>query len=166
MDSLDAPTIANDPPRAMTPDLLGGARPRAIVPRSMDETLRLARAVMAARMAPPGIDTPEACMIAIMHGLELGLTPLAALQRIAVINGRPAIWGDGALALVRASGLCAGIKEWLEGDTETNWTAGCQVKRKGERSWLVRSFDIGDAIRARVWGKAGPWSEYPKRMLQ
>ena len=45
-------------------------------------------------------------MIAIMHGLEVGLSPLSALQRIAVINGRPTIWGDGALALVKASGLC------------------------------------------------------------
>ncbi|WP_460452623.1 recombinase family protein, partial [Alsobacter sp. SYSU BS001988] len=51
-------------------------------------------------------------------------------------------------------------------DGEASWTAVCQVRRKGERSWLVRSFDTADAIRARVWGKAGPWSEYPKRMLQ
>ena len=82
MDNLDTSPCHGErcPSPGTSPDLLGGARPRAIVPRSMDETLRLARAVMAARMAPPGIDTPEACMIAIMHGLELGLTPLAALQ--------------------------------------------------------------------------------------
>lgn len=77
-------------------DMMAGSKPRPIVPKSLSEAYRIAQAVCAAKMAPKGLDTPEACMIAIMHGLELGLSPLSALQRMAVINGRPTIWGDGA----------------------------------------------------------------------
>lgn len=105
-------------------------------------------------------------MIAIMHGLELGLSPLSALQRIAVINGRPTIWGDGALALVKASGLCEAIDEWIEGEKPETWVAVCNVMRRGDLIPTERRFSVEDARRAKLWGKSGPWSEYPKRMLQ
>src|SRR5581483_6605716 len=96
------------------PNLVAGARPMAIVPQTMDEAYRLAKAICMAGMAPKGLDTPERAMVAIMHGMEVGLTPMAALQRIAVVNGRPTIWGDGAMGLVRGSGLCEWVKEWFE----------------------------------------------------
>lgn len=52
-------------------------------------------------MAPSGFETSEACIIAILRGMEVGLTPLFALQRLAVIGGRPTIWGDGATTRAR-----------------------------------------------------------------
>ena len=128
--------------------------------------MAFARAVVAARMAPSGFETPEACMIAILHGMEVGLTPMSALQRIAVIGGRLTIWGDGAMALVRASGLAASIEEKIEGAGPSDWVAICTVRRKGDVHPVERRFSAEDARRARLWGKAGPWSEYPQRMLQ
>jgi len=41
----------------------------------------------------------------------------------------------------------------------------CIVYRKGEDPH-TREFSQLDAITARLWGKPGPWSSYPKRMLQ
>ena len=154
------------PARPRRRDLMAGSRPRPIVPKSLSEAYRIAQAVCAAKMAPKGLDTPEACMIAIMHGLEVGLSPLSALQRIAVINGRPTIWGDGALALVKASGLCEAIEEWIEGDDPHTWIAVCNLMRKHDPVPVERRFSTEDAKRARLWGKSGPWSDYPKRMLQ
>jgi hypothetical protein len=136
------------------------------VPRTLEEALAFSRAVVAARMAPAGLDTPEACMIAILHGLEVGLTPLSALQRIAVIGGRPTIWGDGAMALVRASGLAVSIDERVEGTGFADWVAICTVRRKGEAQPVERRFSVEDARRARLWGRPGPWTDYPRRMLQ
>jgi hypothetical protein len=153
-------------PSSSLASLRAGARPRAIVPRTLDEAMTFARAVVAARMAPSGFETPEACMIAILHGMEVGLTPLSALQRIAVIGGRPTIWGDGAMALVRASGLAASIEERIEGTGPTDWVAICSVRRKGDVHPVERRFSADDARRARLWGKARPWSDYPQRMLQ
>ncbi len=147
------------------PNLVAGARPTAIVPQTMDETFRLSRAICMAGMAPKGLDSPEKCMIAIMHGLEIGLTPMAALQRIAVVNGRPTIWGDGAIGLVRASGLCEFVAERIDG-TGDQRRAICETKRKGEPSAVVRTFSVDDAKKAGLWGKSGPWTQYPERMLQ
>src|SRR6476659_9156077 len=135
-------------PTTLSAGIVAGAPPLPIVPRSLEEALTLARAVVASGMAPHGLETPEACMIAILHGLEVGLTPLAALQRIAVIDGRATIWGDGALALVRASGLLVSIEETVTGDDEFGWVATCTVQRRGEPQPLTRSFSVLDAIRA------------------
>lgn len=146
------------------PSLSAGARPLAIVPTSMDEAYRLAKAICLAGMAPKGLDKPESCMVAILHGLEVGLTPMAALQRIAVVNGRPTIWGDGAIGLVRASGLCEYVRERLEGQGDS-LRAVCEAKRKGEPEPIIRTFSIADAKRAGLWDKAGPWKQYPTRML-
>jgi hypothetical protein len=146
------------------PDLVAGARPTAIVPKSLDEAYRLAKAIVMSGTAPKGVSTPEACMIAIMHGLEIGLAPLTALQRISVINGRPTLWGDGAMSLVRGSGLCEYVNERIEGEGEAT-TAICEVQRRGEPEPIVRTFSVADAKRAGLWGKAGPWQQYPARML-
>ncbi len=162
----DEASALHRPVRPRRRDLMAGSRPRPIVPKSLSEAYRIAQAVCAAKMAPKGLETPEACMIAIMHGLEVGLSPLSALQRIAVINGRPTIWGDGALALVKASGQCEAIEEWIEGDDPQTWIAVCNLIRRHDPVPVERRFSTEDAKRARLWGKSGPWSDYPKRMLQ
>lgn len=42
----------------------------------------------------------------------------------------------------------------------------CTVWRKGQAEPTTRTFSIADAKRAKLWGKPGPWTEYPARMLQ
>jgi hypothetical protein len=103
-------------------------------------------------------------LVAIQWGREVGLGPLQALQNIAVINGRPSIWGDAALALVRGHPDCASVQEGAEGegDARHGW---CEVTRRGEQPQR-RTFSIADAKRAGLWGKSGPWTQYPDRMLQ
>lgn len=146
------------------PALQSGGAVRAIVPQDFEGAWRIANAVAKAGMAPKGLDTPEKAMVAIMHGLEVGMTPMAALQSIAVVNGRPTIWGDGAIGLVRGSGKCEWIKERIDGDGD-NMVAVCEVKRKGETDPIKATFSVADAKKAGLWGKQGPWQQYPKRML-
>lgn len=146
------------------PSLQSGGAVRAIVPQDFDGAWRIANAVCKAGMAPKGLDTPEKAMVAIMHGMEVGLTPMAALQSIAVVNGRPTIWGDGAIGLVRGSGKLEWIKERVEGDGEA-MVAICEVKRKGEPAAEPARFSVADAKKASLWGKQGPWQQYPRRML-
>jgi hypothetical protein len=146
-------------------DLMAGGSVKAIIPQSFEDAYRIAKLVVAAGMAPHGMDTAEKVTIAIMHGLEVGLTPLQALQRIAVINGRPTIWGDAAIGLVRASGKAQYVKEWIEGDGD-KMVAHCETCRKGETQTIYGVFSVEDAKTAKLWGKAGPWQQFPKRMLQ
>ena len=139
-----------------------------LVFRDFEGMWRFASAAAKTNMVPKDFQgKPESVLVAIQMGLEVGLRPMQALQHIAVINGRPSIWGDAALGLVRASGLCEYIIEKFEGEwAEDSFKAVCTVKRRGESEVVVREFSIADAKLAGLWGKDSPWRTYPKRMLQ
>ena len=89
---------------------------------------------------------------------------MQSLQSIAVINGRPTIWGDAALALVQSSPVCEYVREYTEGEGE-GLVAVCEAKRKGYPAPTVVRFSMADAKRAGLAGKSGPWTQYPARML-
>jgi hypothetical protein len=133
---------------------------------SLEDAYRFANAICASGFAPRGMEKPEAVLVAIQLGAEIGLSPMAALQNTAVINGRPAIYGDAALALVRGSGLLVSYKEEEIGEAGSD-AHGYRVTavREGDQS-AVETFTVGDAKRAKLWGKSGPWTDYPKRMLR
>ncbi len=140
---------------------LAPSRPMGLTPQNIDEALRLAEIMAKASIIPKDYQgNPGNILVGIQWGAELGLPPLQALQSIAVINGRPAMWGDAVIALVRGSGLLESMHEDI-GDT----SATCTVKRRGEEA-ESRTFSLEDAKKAGLLGKQGPWSQYQKRMLQ
>lgn len=148
-------------PRAKPPAVQAGGTISAMIPTDIDQAFRLARAIAMSGMAPKAYGQDEnKCFVGILAGAEVGFAPMQALQSIAVINGNPSIWGDGALALVQASGLLEEIEETDDGNEAT-----CRVVRKGLAP-IVRTFDMDDAKKAGLAGKAGPWTQYPKRMRQ
>lgn len=132
---------------------------------SMDGMIRFAGAVCRAGLAPKGLDRPEQCFIALQMGMEIGLSPMQSLQNIAVINGKPSIYGDGALALAMGTGLVEDFQEKIEHEGDDR-VAYCFVRRQGLESPVVSTFSVKDAKTAGLWGKTGPWKQYPNRMLQ
>jgi hypothetical protein len=146
------------------PALVSGGQIRAIVPQTFEEAWRIANAIAKAGMSPPGLESPEKITIALMAGLEIGLPPMQAIQSIAVINNRPSLYGDGPIALVRASGLLVEMRETIEGQGDA-MVAKCMVRRRGENVDVVKTFSVADAKKAGLWGKKGPWDFYPTRML-
>ena len=157
--------VAAPAPRAFSePGVVAGATPQALVPTSFEGVFRMAQVISASGMAPKGMDTPEACTVAILNGLEIGLTPMQAVQLIAIVNGRPTVWGDAAKALCLGSPMCEDIVETLEG-TGDYMVARCVAKRKG-KSPSIGEFSVAKAKKAGLWNKSGPWQQYPERMLQ
>lgn len=125
--------------------------------------LALAAMIERSGMGPKGMER-EKLFVAMQMGSELGLSPMQSIRSIAVINGRPSLWGDAVLGLVRSSGLLDAFAETFDGDGD-NLVAVCEVKRKGMAPH-VETFGVADAKRARLWGKEGVWQQYPKRMLR
>jgi hypothetical protein len=145
------------------PQIMAGGAVAALVPQSLDEAFRVSQAIAASGLAPRGLDKPEQIMVAIMAGAELGLAPFQALQSFAVVNGRPTLWGDGLMAVARAQGIRAA--ETVEGEGDS-LVATCEVTRPDTGETILRTFSVADAKKAGLWGKAGPWQSYPRRMLQ
>lgn len=113
----------------------------------------------------PGCGRKEAVAHVILAGAEVGLTPTQALSTIMLVGGKTTVYGDGAMALVLASGLADEIKEWSEGEGDA-LTYYCRVKRKGETEPITREYSVADAKTAELWGKKDNWKKSPKRMLQ
>ena len=133
----------------------------SLAPKDLDEAMRFADMLAGSSIVPKDyIGKPGNCLVAIQWGMELGLQPMQAMQSIAVINGRPSLWGDAMLALVKAHPAFEWIKEECDGNV-----AICTIKRRGEPE-VVQSFSMEEAKRAGLTGKQGPWTQYPKRMLQ
>jgi hypothetical protein len=131
-------------------------------PSSLEAALQYAKELSKSDMIPKDyINKPGNILVAMQWGREIGLQPLQAMQSIAVINGRPTLWGDNALALVLASPVCEYVDE-----SESDATHGvCRAKRRNDTEH-VQVFTVEDAKKAGLWGKAGPWTTYPARMLK
>lgn len=148
---------------AARPQITAGGQVAALIPQSLDEAFRVSQAIAASGLAPRGIDKAEQIMVAIMAGAELGLAPFQSLQSFAVVNGRPTLWGDGLLAVVRGRGVR--VREWREGEGDY-MVAYCEAIRPDTGEEIERSFSVPEAKKAGLWGKTGPWQQYPQRMLQ
>jgi len=137
----------------------------SLVPTTLSEAMQFSDVLSKSIMVPREYQgKPANVLVAVQWGMELGLAPMQALQNIAVINGKPSIYGDALLAMVRADHRCRGVKEYLDGET-----AVCLITRShnaGEVEEIERKFSVDDAKRAGLWGKQGPWKQYPQRMLQ
>ncbi len=135
----------------------------AMIPKDITEAMNLAKILSESDLVPKEFyKKPANCLLAIGMGAEVGLSPFQALQNIMVVNGRPSMWGDAVLALVRASGKLEYIKETFD---KTIKTAICVVKRFNEPE-LTRTFSEADATTAILINKPGPWQQYRGRMLQ
>ncbi len=148
---------------------VGAAPIGGLIPQTFEQMWRLSTIMAASGMMPKGMDKTESVFVAVQMGLEVGLSPMQAVQSIAVINNRPAIWGDGALGLVRASGELEEFQESFTGEEfKDDWTAHCKVKRAGYEP-RENSFSLAEAKAAGLYppsDKFSPWGKYTRRMLQ
>lgn len=160
----EAATLVPSPPIIAKAGMSPGGVIGALVPQSLDDAFRLAKALsMSGDMVPKHFQgKQEMIMAAIVRGMEIGLAPMQALSNIAVINGRASIWGDALPALIQKAGhdIDSGIEG--EGDQMVAWA---EVTRNTGKVYR-RTFSVAEAKKAGLWGKAGPWQSYPTRMLQ
>lgn len=138
---------------------------RGISLRSMDDLGRWCTTVAKSGLAPRGLDSPEKVAVAVQTGMEAGLTPMAALRSVVVINGLPSWKGEAALALIRNAGICAlpptvGVRG--EGDAREGYVT---FQRSDMAAPVDVTFSVADAKRAKLWGKQGPWTDYSEDML-
>jgi hypothetical protein len=136
----------------------------SFAPRSLEEAIAFSKMLSESDFVPKDLKgKPGNILVCLQWGAELGLAPMQALQNIACINGRPSLWGDAALAVVQNHPAYEWHKEYTEGDGDS-CVGVFQIQRKGSDMHEAR-FGVADAKKANLWGKAGPWTQYPKRML-
>lgn len=156
-------------------NIASGGGINAIVPKDIIEVARFVDAFTASGMIPYSYEvkgnenaTKARLMIGLMKSLEIGLHPITGINTIMIVNNKPTIWGDGAIALVQSKG----VLEWMKSETSgtigtDDYTCIVSLKRKGQEQPYVGKFSVADAKKAHLWGNTSkkPWMEYPERML-
>lgn len=144
---------------------LPAAQPTAafsLAPTNFEEAMQFAKLIAESDLAPKDYKgKPGNVLIAVAMGAEVGLKAMQSIQNIAVINGRPSIWGDAVPAIIKVHPHYEWMREWF--DDATN-TAYCTIKRKGEPE-QTQSFSKEDARLAKLLNK-DLYQQYQKRMLQ
>src|SRR5580765_7091471 len=96
-DETNVPALLQEKPPAVQEE----QQPFDFMPKTLTEAMELARMLAESTMVPKDfLGRPGNVFVAMQHGAELGLKPVQALQSIAVINGRPGIYGDAGKALL------------------------------------------------------------------
>lgn len=130
-------------------------------PRTMAEAWKLAQTFHASGLLPRGIASPEAAFTIIATGAELGLSPMASLRSIHVIEGKPVLSAALIAGIVqRRPDLCEGFALVESSDTIATY----ETTRRGQAP-VRMSFTIEQAQRAGLTGK-DIWRKYPHAMLR
>lgn len=127
--------------------------------------MQLASQLSKSSMVPKAYQgKPQDLFIAMAMGYQIGLSVEQSVQAIAVINGKPCLWGDDMLALCMAH---SDFQDIIESPFVKDGVIGssCTIKRKGMEDHTV-IFDMNMAKKAGLLSKQGPWTQYPERMLQ
>ena len=137
----------------------------ALAPENAEQAMEAAKWISKSELVPAAFrNKPHDIVIAAAMGHRLGLDPFSSLAGIAVVSGRATLYGDAMLA------VCQYRKDW--GGMAVEWDGKgddleCRVTvRRLPDAEYASTFGVSDAKTAKLWGKQGPWTQYPRRMLE
>jgi hypothetical protein len=140
-----------------------------ITPKNITEVESYAKYLFKSTLTNSKFDTAHDIGYVIIYALEKGLPITEAIQQFSILKrGKTALLiakSEVLLSLVRRSGLLESYCEEIQGKFEDGTATGVvKIKRK-DFDERTHEFSIDDAKKAKLWGKLGPWTEYPQRML-
>jgi hypothetical protein len=148
---------------------------------TLDEHWRYCQALFKSEIGRK-LGSPEEIMAITLHGDRVGMDMMQSLNSICCINGKTTVYGKGVLALLFA---CPEFRR----DKFKKWTTGAEPQRskyatlgayldafpddfaahcsmaRGDDEPRVYTFTVEQARISGIWKKAGPWTNYPTRML-
>ncbi len=152
-------TVGNN----MSTELTKPTKSFSLNPASLKEAIELSELMAKSDLVPKDYKGKAGnILVAVQMGAEIGLPAMQSIQNIAVINGKPSIYGDLGKALLLSAGI--DIDEDDVDIVKKNSKARCKISRPG-RTPCERTFSLEDAQKAGLWNKEGPWKTYPYRQM-
>jgi len=135
------------------------------LPETWEQLFAYAKEIATTEFVPvPMRNKPAAVLAAWQKGHEVGLKPMASLQNICIINGRPSIHSAGYWSLILNHPLCEDFCELPPHEALEKGFGECTIRRRGKKEPVVRRFTMEDAKRAGLVTKDN-WRLYPGTML-
>lgn len=142
-------------------DLAAGPSGPWFVPTSLETALRLADLLYASRLVPDSYKSTEQVFAAIVMGAELGISPARACSAICVVKGKPSLYAEAMVGLVKASGACS----WWRVVESTDATCTVETQRIGTPDPERSTWTIERAKRLGA-GHGDQYSKQPGVMLR
>jgi hypothetical protein len=136
----------------------------ALMPSTIGEKLEMAKLLAESGLVPQGLNTPQKVFVALQWGHELGLSPMAAVNNVAVINGRPTLSADIMHALAISNPEYGGT-EWKQRTVEKAEVVIVRIRPNGVAEKYTGFFDKAMAETAGLVGK-DTYKKYPDRMYR
>lgn len=131
----------------------------AIVRSDLGALVQVADALgNAGPMLPSHITSKGEALAIIMAGDELGIPPMASLRGLHLVKGKVGMDYSLMVGLLRRAGY------------RVQWTAKSDTRCElllthPDGSKHTEVWDVERAKKAKLWGNAGPWTQYPEAML-
>lgn len=132
---------------------------RSLEPTTLEEATQLARAAVASKLY--SVASPEAALMILLTGRDLGLTASQSFRAVYIVSGKPVVSSDAMVAAIRRSGLC---DSWRVVES-TAERCTIETTRKGESEPERETFTQDDAARAGL-NRKDVWRQYPRDMLR
>lgn len=148
---------------APTPDQIPDL---GLVPsRNYMQAVELGHVAAASGLYPDARTAARAAMV-IMVGMDLGIPPAASLMGIHIMES-----SDGKVHFLIEGKLLGSLINEREGyayKVLSSSEEACELEflRDGERIGPNIVWDKAKAVKASLWGKKGPWQNYPAEMLR
>lgn len=137
-----------------------------VVPsRNYREAIEIGHVAAASNLYPEARTAARAAMV-VMIGMDLGVSPAAALMGIHIMES-----SDGKVNfLIEGKILGKLVKDRAPAIdykviARTDESAELEFLRDGQLAGPNITWTKETAVRAGLWGKAGPWKNYPREML-
>ncbi len=149
---------------------------RGIELRTLEEMTRFANSIYASKVwKPKDLASVGDVVIQLQFGAEIGLAPMASIQNIAIINGKPSIYGPIGLGLIQSSGMLQDYKKEPFGELKFDRTKktvgddstyGCRWTfwRRGIATPYISEWTVEDDMIAGLW-KRNVHATYPKDLI-
>lgn len=131
-------------------------------PTNFTQLLDACKILVASKILPKEIDTPEKAAVVVLTGRELGLRMMASTRSIYIVNGKPSLSAQMMLS------LAYGTKELEDieiSETGAGESASCivTVKRKGKKPYRY-TFSVDMAKKMQKY--QNEWLKQPENMCK
>jgi len=135
-----------------------------LMPATLEDKLKMAATLAKSGLVPQTLNTAEKVFVALQWGHELGLSPMASVNNVVVINGRPTLSAEIMYALARSNPEYGGL-EWKSHTVEKAEVVITRVSPHGAAEKFTGYFDAVMAKQAGLAEKDN-YKKYPDRMMR
>lgn len=137
-----------------------------IIPKSYEEAMKMCELIASSDFVPPAFKgKPANVFVAGSMGYDIGLSLLQSIQNIAVINGRPSIYGVIGKAILQKNGLFIEMPDVAKVEKEGSATVTIERMVDGIKRTSTQTYNIELAKKAKLWAKTGPWTDHPAQQM-